>query len=683
LRQNSTNQPWLWVGLPILIVIAYSNSFDTGFTLDNKQLILNDARVHAATIENVELIINRSYWWPYGESGLYRPFTTFSYLLNYAILGSGDRPAAYHWTNLIIHTVNALLVYVLVWRITGQILAAIATAAIWAVMPLSTEAVTNIVGRADLLAAFAVLAGLLIHLKGREATGATRWRWSAGLMAVTAIGVFSKESAIMLPAVIALYELVWGPPRQSARALRRAALAMAPPILLMWLMRSTVLSAAATAEFPFVDNPITAASYWAGPLTAFNVMARYLSLLAWPVRLSVDYSYAQIPLAEGSLADWITMAGILVLAAATIYLRQRQRALFFFVVFAFLSFLPVSNLLFASGTIMAERLMYLPSVGIAAAIVVAMVAAFGGTGASLRSSERPPLRVRNGGLRRSARSELRARVVPFVVVAVVVLAFAARTWMRNRDWRDDVTLWSAAVSVSPNSAKAHRALAEALYDADPTRANIERVIEHAERSVALLDSLPDELNSFQSYRQAAAYYLDARHTYPRALELLQRALVIVDAASRREGAHSSGPKADIDRLLASTYLRVDNSGRALDAAREARLLDPLNALGHRLVGAALVANNRPEEAAVALMVGSMVAADASLRDEVIRLYRSGLGGSCAIVEKATGPVIDPTCPMVRRHLCTASAESVAMSLHVGRREQAEQLKSGATQLRCP
>ena len=75
------------LALCILTAIAYGNSFGRGFPFDNAALILPDARLHAATSENVSLILDHTYWWPYQQSGLYRPVTSLSYLFNYAVLG--------------------------------------------------------------------------------------------------------------------------------------------------------------------------------------------------------------------------------------------------------------------------------------------------------------------------------------------------------------------------------------------------------------------------------------------------------------------------------------------------------------------------------------------------------------------------------------------------------------------
>src|SRR5262249_41354404 len=121
------------LGLCLVTLVVYSNSFGAGFVMDNRGLILQDVRVRAATAENVNLIFGHTYWWPYGESGLFRPLTTLSYLFNYAILGNGERPAGYHWVNFGLHTVNVLLVYALGLRFLGKWCHAAWIAAIWAV----------------------------------------------------------------------------------------------------------------------------------------------------------------------------------------------------------------------------------------------------------------------------------------------------------------------------------------------------------------------------------------------------------------------------------------------------------------------------------------------------------------------------------------------------------------------
>ncbi len=153
---------------------------------------------------------------------MYRPFTTLSYLFNYAVLGDGDQPSGYHSINLILHLGNVLLAYALALRLVRRFWPSVFIAALWAVHPALTESVTNIVGRADLLAAMAVLSGFLMYLKSTEAAGWARAVWLVGLGIVTTFGVFSKESAVAILPLIVFYELVWWKdrPRASSFCLR-------------------------------------------------------------------------------------------------------------------------------------------------------------------------------------------------------------------------------------------------------------------------------------------------------------------------------------------------------------------------------------------------------------------------------------------------------------------------------
>jgi len=176
LRSSSETSPAHRLRLCTLTLLAFSNSFDAGFTWDNRFLILQDPRIRDLTPQNIDLIIHHTYWWPTGESGLYRPLTTLSYLFNYSVLDLRDQPLGYHWLNFILHAMNVLLVYALTLRIARRFWPAVFIAAIWGVHPASTESVTNIIGRADLLAAMATFSGFLMYLKSRDAVGVAEVR---------------------------------------------------------------------------------------------------------------------------------------------------------------------------------------------------------------------------------------------------------------------------------------------------------------------------------------------------------------------------------------------------------------------------------------------------------------------------------------------------------------------------
>ena len=557
------------LGLGALVALAFSNSFHSGFVLDNRGLLL-DPRIREATWENISLIFARTYWWPTGEAGLYRPFTTLSYLFNYALLGNGVQPAGYHWVNLLLHIGNVWLAYALAVRLTDRFWAAVFTAPLWAVHPALTESVTNIVGRADLLASMAVLSGLLMYWKSTQVRGARQAVWLLGLAGVTTIGVFSKESAVAILPVIMLYELVWWKKGVSRRALAFGCLATLPPIITMLLQRAAVLAASAPAERPFTDNPIVGAGWWTGHVTAVKVMARYLAIAFLPAKLSCDYSYNQIPLARGTAADWLSCGAVLVAGVIVVLLYRANRTCFFLACFGFLNFLPASNLLFPIGTVMADRLLYLPSLGLLGCMVSAIYAA-------------------------GARSP-RLAFLPPVLLCLVGCGFALKTFLRNEDWRSELTLASTDVRASPDSFKIHRLLAASLFDADPTHANIDQVIGEIGKSVAILAPLPDALSRPDVYRMAGYYYLVKSRMpgqvgkaalYRQAIDSLLHGIAIDKVQRSSYGDAASGGDAQAHVLLSIAYLESGNPGEALHAANRARVLDPLDPRIYRQLSAVL------------------------------------------------------------------------------------------------
>jgi tetratricopeptide (TPR) repeat protein len=666
------------LALSAVTLLAYSNSFSTGFTFDSQGLLLQDPRIRQATSQNIDLILHRTYWWPYGESGLYRPISTLTYLFNYSILGNGDQPAGYHWINFLLHTGNVLLVYALALRLMRKLWPAVFVAAVWAVHPVLTESVTNIVGRADLLAGMSLLSGFWMYLKSAETQGPRRWAWLAGLMAVTTLGVFSKESAVTVLGVIALYELTWWKEKRRGRALLLGCLAISPALVAMWCARSAVFAKLLTPVIPFCDNPLVGAGFWTARLTAIKVMARYLALLVWPAHLSCDYSYAQIPLATGSPQDWLAWTVVAAVAATALLMFRFNRTVFFFAGLAFVTFLPTSNLVFPIGTIMAERFLYLPSIALAVCVVLALYAI-----------------GRRAGL---------PRLAP-VALCLIVAAFTARTWVRNSDWRDDLSLMTAAAETSPHSFKSHMGLALALNDSDANHAHIDRVIAEADKGLAILDSVPDWRNNFEVYRTASGYYItkgdslaapESLRAYHQALELLLRSKTIMTAnyehlvaTERARGHEAPRPDqakfADLERSISDIYLKLNDPSKAADAAAAALEMDPLNAQRYWQLSRAYLADGRADEAAVTLMQGTLVTADLRLRQDLLSLYRQGLDSKgCATVPGPLGPALNPSCEIVRRHTCAAAAATIPLYLRVGRRDLAELLKDSVSRdFGCP
>jgi tetratricopeptide (TPR) repeat protein len=440
----------------------------------------------------------------------------------------------------------------------------------------------------------------------------------------------------------------------------------------MLYQRAVVLAASPKADFPFTDNPLVGAGFWVGKLTALKVIAHYLWLTVWPARLSADYSYSQIRLAGGTFQDWLAWITVAVASAGLVWLYRVNRTAFFLGCFAFLTLLPVSNLAFPIGTIMAERFMYLPSVGLVACLVLGVYAA---------------------GERWGNR-----KLAP-VLLALIGTGFAARTLSRNADWQDDVSLGLATVRSAPRSFKAHKILAVALMESDPGHAQIDREIAQARQSMSLVDSLPDFRSDPAIYRLAAVLYLNqgdglrrndslgrsvntpgSTQAYQSALAALQRSVAILQAI-RRQGLSiqpDSAPEfvnAETGRLLSMLYQRLGDSEKALDLAIQSRQAEPLNPAMYRRIAEAFLARNQAEDAATALLEGMIVTQDMDLRRELVSLYQNRIGDSgCALVPGPNGPAINPSCAIIHQHLCAISADSIKVRLATGRPDIAAQLK---------
>ncbi len=662
-KKVGTAPPGRWRNLLLGIILlapmlaVYSNSWLAGFVLDNRPLILDDPRLRSATTGNLDLILSHTYWWPYAETGLYRPFTTLSYLFNYAVLGNGANPAGYHAINLLLHALNVLLAYALALRLFSGRWPAVAMAGLWAVHPVLTESVTNIVGRSDLLAGTAILGGLWLYIRGSAAAGLSKFAWLAGLAAVTTLGLFSKESAGALVGVLAVYEF-FQPQRHRLRRLLPSSAAVLLPVMAMWWVRSRVLASAPPAVLPFTDNPLVAAGFWQAKLTALAVLGRYIWLAVWPARLSADYSYAQIPLAHGSAADWaawLTVAVTLAVAAFLYRHAGRPRTAAFFLLFALVNLAPVANLLLPIGTIMAERFLYLPSLGICACVVILV-------------------------------SWLCPNRVAAAVLVLALAAAGARTYARNADWRDDLSLASADVEAAPGSYKTHFRLAAALYEAGS--GHLDQAIGEVEKSLSIVDGLPDARNTPTVYLAAGEWYQtqgerfgkaetvtpSARAAYEKAVRVLQRGLAVIHALRDAGVNPAFSEEAGAERMLSAACVRLGETQPALDSALAARRLNPLDPEAHWQLFVVLMSQNRTYEAGTALMVEGVITGDPSLRGELIRLYQAGLDSSGCAVMRGSG-MLNPACGIVQSQICAATAGLEHLMHETPRPETAERLRA--------
>jgi tetratricopeptide (TPR) repeat protein len=420
-------------------VVPFLNGLGGDFTYDDKPIVRDNGRIESPSRAS-EIFTTHYFGGSMATGTNYRPGILLSFAVQRWI--HGNRPFAFHAVNVALHAGVTLLLAAWLLRLRFPRGAALAAAALFAVAPIHVEAVTSIVGRGETLAAFLVLLSAVLWLRATEGER-LRGRAYAGSFAAFLAAVFVKESAVVLPGMVALGELFrdgrgdgLGRKLRTAVAERGAAFAgLLVPVGLLFLVRRLVLGGfliSAEASIFDLENPLVPMKGLLRAANALLLVVRYAAKTFWPAHLSADHSAYALPLASSVLDPRVmaALAGLVLLLLAAVALL-RSRPLFGFGLLFYLgTLLPASNLLFPIGTIYAERLAYLPSAGLLAAAVAPFVPA------AFAVPRRGPLRWRE------------------VLLLAVLGAGTAVTVYRNRAWRSDSALFADTVRQSPGSAKA-------------------------------------------------------------------------------------------------------------------------------------------------------------------------------------------------------------------------------------
>ena len=311
----------------LVALLVYANSLANGFAYDDHFIIVTREAVHG--LSNFPGLLTIEYWPPEFESGLYRPLSLLSFATDWTIWNG--RPFGFHLTNMLIHAAVASLLTLLLLRFFPW-WGALAGGLVFAVHSVHTEAVTNVVGRAELLTAlFTVTACLIyVHAVRRDRISAAA---IAAVAVVYALAGFSKEVGIVLPALLLVTDLPLaaagrvGNLKQYVRM--RLPLFAALTLVLVFLLaaRWAVLGAAVHSVPDRIFTPD--GSFPTRLFTMAGVWPKYFELLLFPVDLSADYSPAVIlpasRLTPAGAAGFLLVLAMLALAVVT-FRRRRSSA---------------------------------------------------------------------------------------------------------------------------------------------------------------------------------------------------------------------------------------------------------------------------------------------------------------------------------------------------------------------
>jgi protein O-mannosyl-transferase len=428
----------LWASVVLLAVAASISGIANGFAFDDVPIIVENARMHS--LAHWWQLFAEGYWPPAIGGDLYRPVTMLGFAIQWTM--GGGSPLVFHVVSIVLYA----LVCAAFFAILLELLPAWAAwlgAALFAVHPLHVEAVANVVGQSELLAALFTFLALLVFLRSRRRGSVTPR--GIGLIALLyLLGCLSKEHAIVLPALLLAAEFTVvakeGPLGARLAAVRLLGLTLAAAGLAFLWARIHVLAAATTV--PDESNALLRGQpFGIRMMTMLRVLLEWVRLFFWPAHLSADYSPRAIELVTGPSSEMLASAAILVGFTGIAWIARRRAPV---ATFAFLwvvvALLIPSNLIVPTGFALAERTLFLASGGVMLGVAASVAY----------------LAERRGPLTGTARQ------LAIGTIGIVLVLGLVRSGFRQRVWRDNNTLFAQTVEDAPASYKAHTGYAAVL-----------------------------------------------------------------------------------------------------------------------------------------------------------------------------------------------------------------------------
>ena len=472
--------------LVFLGVAATVTGLDNRFVQDDLPLIVGNDVVHTLTAP--ARFFTTPYWHEPFPAALYRPLATATHAIQWAIGGGSAVP--YRVTSVLMLVGAGLALFGLAARLLPRA-GAWAAAAVFMVHPVHVEATAPGVNQGELMVGLLLSLAVTFYMR-RRSRGALDGVGIAVISALYLTAVLFKEHALILPALLLAAEVTV----IRDRLLFRARIAAIRPLFLtLGLVASAVLALRSAVIGEAVGTPIAEALRQSGvvgrTLTMLGVVPQWTRLLLWPQELQADYGPNEIVAARAwGMSQSLGAAILCGVAWLLLWGRKRWPSFAFGLVWTAVAVLPVSNVLVPSGIVLAERTLFLPSMGVALA---------GGALFGLlwtRVMARRPLAW--------------ATAATFGLTLTLGLA---RSVCRTEVWRTQETLLRQTVVDAPRSYTAHLAMARFLEDSFDAAG----AARHYRAAVALVPAVQHrERIRAETFRHAGYCRSAVRH-YRRAL----------------------------------------------------------------------------------------------------------------------------------------------------------------------
>jgi len=427
-------------GVAFLALAASISGIANQFAQDDWAIILKNAPVH--DLLHGWRLFTKPYWPPPFVPDLYRPLALLSYAVQWAV--GGGAPVVFRLFSYGLYAVVCTQVLRLA-RLELSLAPAFAAAALFAVHPVHVEAVAMAVNQGELWVALFSCLAVVLYLKARKAGNVLPGHTELGISGLYLVACFFKENALVIPGFLLAAELIlvrspdsW--PRRIGQ-IRQLFLLLALVAVSYYGVRTLVLHGDLVGSF--TAEGLAYLTMGQRAITMLSVVPHWFRLLLWPAHLQGDYSPGEIVgQTHWGAAQTFGLELVLLVVVLTAWSWRRAPLVAFGLVWCAIGIFPVHNVLVPTGIVLAERTLFLPSVG--------MVLALGGAAqlALPRATER-------------------ARLALAALTGALLIAGVARSTARHPVWADQFTFWyQTANRDAPLSYRAHHALAEMYWGAD-------------------------------------------------------------------------------------------------------------------------------------------------------------------------------------------------------------------------
>ncbi len=440
--------------LAVVCLAIYANTLNNEFVWDDPPLITENP--HIRDSGNIPLFFTPFYWnrlHPF--AGQYRPLRIASLRMDYSLWGLN--PAGYRLTNLLLHAIDVVLVFMVVCLLSeaansrpggenittrGLMSLPFMTALFFAAHPVHTESINLVKNRSDLMALAFFLLSFFLFVKHLYATGRVTRRiliFTAWFCFIPA--VLSKETALILPGILVLFAVCFLPRAQWKGILVRISPYAVLIGVYLWFRHAFIRPVELSAADVRTLLPGDVIHH---VLAVLKTLGIYFKILAVPYPLNADHLFV-IPDSPLEPAVLLSLSVLVLAGGLAVRAYKRSPLIPFAIGWIFLTLLPAANIVYLESRPIAEQRLYIPSLGFC------LLLGYG---------------IHFWARHRSGRTVSQRSVAAGGLLAIVVAGlYTGITVRRNMDWRDEVTFFRQTLNANPDSVRMNYNLGNALSKA--------------------------------------------------------------------------------------------------------------------------------------------------------------------------------------------------------------------------